>query len=421
MKAKNLFFKTIPALFVTIPLINALIIFIFKYNGRGIPIPLIVNTDEENNRLIFCLNFYIPFIIYAIALYGCIFSSGFYIRGICLTVGFISAVLSVYILDDLFTLKIYVYTAYIIVVALTFSSPKSIIIEIAAIFLFLLFVQHPPFMGIAPMESRFINPDPVETIPAIEFMLFISAGMIIIRTLFNRYLYNMETIKHLNFVGTKMTLFNHRLQELALQRGEEAVKQDRLRFTRDLHDSCGYAFTNIIMVSDAVVSQGQTDGVTQEILQKIRKLALNGLDDTRETLHLIRKIQEPYANSVETVYQLKTIFEEVTGIDVKIEWGNMRHEYGPMVNKVIARIIQESFTNAVRHGKATAIVIQFWEFQKELSMTVTDNGTGASVVIKGIGLAGMEERLETIGGKLAVSSPSEGGFRLKITIPIVGR
>jgi signal transduction histidine kinase len=251
-------------------------------------------------------------------------------------------------------------------------------------------------------------------------MVLISTGMIIIRFLFNRQLSNKETINHLNFVGTKMVLFNHRLQELARQRGDNAVKQDRLRFTRDLHDSCGYAFTNIILVTDAAVSRGETDGATQEIFQNIRKLAINGLNDTRETLHLIRRIQEPYSNSIETVYQLKTIFEEVTGIAVEIEWGNMRHEYGQTVNKVIARIIQEAFTNAIRHGKATFILIQFWEFPKKLSMTVTDNGTGTSVVVKGIGLAGMEERLETVGGKLDVSSPPEGGFRLGITIPMVG-
>jgi signal transduction histidine kinase len=206
------------------------------------------------------------------------------------------------------------------------------------------------------------------------------------------------------------------------QRSEEAVIRERLRFTRDLHDSCGYAFTNIILVTDAAVSRGNIDTTqSQEILHNIRKLASKGLNDTRETLHLIRKINEPYTKSIDTIYQLKTIFEEVTGIEASVEWGNMRHEYGPLINKVITKIIQEAFTNAIRHGKATRILIQFWEFPRELSMTVTDNGVGATVVIKGIGLAGMEERIESIGGKLDVFTPAEGGFRLVITIPLVGK
>jgi signal transduction histidine kinase len=52
-------------------------------------------------------------------------------------------------------------------------------------------------------------------------------------------------------------------------------------------------------------------------------------------------------------------------------------------------------------------------------MTVTDNGVGAANIVKGIGLAGMEERLESVGGTLSVSSPQEGGFRLKIAIPLI--
>jgi signal transduction histidine kinase len=99
--------------------------------------------------------------------------------------------------------------------------------------------------------------------------------------------------------------------------------------------------------------------------------------------------------------------------------GNMKNDYGPAVNKVISRIIQESFTNSIRHGRASRIQIQFWEFPHEFTMTVTDNGIGADNIVKGIGLAGMEERLEPVGGALVVSSPQEGGFRLRITIPLV--
>ncbi|MDR1148320.1 MAG: histidine kinase [Spirochaetaceae bacterium] len=253
-------------------------------------------------------------------------------------------------------------------------------------------------------------------------LLLASTLLAVLRFFMDQYKYKQETIDHLNFVGAKLLLFNHRLQELAKQRGEDAVKEDRLRFTRDLHDSCGYAFSNIILVSDAAVSQGEMETAhSQEVFHQIRNLAFRGLNDTRETLHLIRKIQEPYHESIETIYQLKKIFEEVAGIAVAVEWGNMKPDYGPAINKVISRIIQEAFTNSIRHGKASRILIQFWEFPREFSMTVTDNGIGAVNIVKGIGLAGMEERLESVGGTLALSSPLEGGFRLRIVIPLASK
>jgi signal transduction histidine kinase len=114
---------------------------------------------------------------------------------------------------------------------------------------------------------------------------------------------------------------------------------------------------------------------------------------------------------------MKSIFEEVTGIKVDIEVGNIRQSYGRTINKILARILQEAFTNSIRHGKATYILIHFWEFPEELTMTVTDNGIGTQTIVKRIGLAGMEERLAELGGNLEVSSPEDGGFRIRVRIP----
>jgi signal transduction histidine kinase len=53
-------------------------------------------------------------------------------------------------------------------------------------------------------------------------------------------------------------------------------------------------------------------------------------------------------------------------------------------------------------------------------MIVSDNGIGSRHIVKGIGFAGMEERLAALGGAMELSSPEDGGFRLKVDIPLVG-
>jgi signal transduction histidine kinase len=394
--------------------------FTLKYNTHNAEIPILVNEDETINRLIFLRNFYISLIFYCFALFGYIFFSGTSLRYICLIAGFVSAILGTYILEDLFTINFFIYLAYIIMISFMFPPPKNLIFSMCCILLFSVFINHPHFMGLSLGGSEFASPAFSETYTVMFFLCLSALFMAALRFFMDKYLHDRETIKHLNFVSTKLLLFNHRLQQLTKERGEEAVKQDRLRFTRDLHDSCGYAFSNIILVADAAVSRGAIEAAnSQEIFHQIRNLASRGLNDTRETLHLIRQIQEPYHQSIETIYQLKELFEEVTGITVHVEWGNMKFDYGPAINKVLTRIIQEAFTNSIRHGKASRILIQFWEFLRQFTMTVTDNGIGASNIVKGIGLAGMEERLESVGGNLEVSSPPEGGFRLKITIPLV--
>jgi signal transduction histidine kinase len=259
-----------------------------------------------------------------------------------------------------------------------------------------------------------------ETFSFAGLMCTFTALGIFLEFFVNRYIIADSTVRHLNVVGEKMVLINKRLQDLTKNREEEAIRKDRLRFTRDLHDSCGYVFTNIIAITDGAVSSGPMDSINaQEIFQRIRNQAGKGLKELRELLHLIREIDEPYMKSIDTIYQLKIIFEEVAGVQVSIEWGNIKKDYGPVVNLILTRIIQEAFANSIRHGQATGILIHLWEFPEKLSIIITDNGKGATTVIKGIGLAGMEERLASMGGTLEWSLPDEGGFRLMAAIPLV--
>jgi signal transduction histidine kinase len=419
MKAQVLFRKIVPATLVAAPLVHALSVFSVQYND-GAAVPLIVNIEESTNRTIFYLNFYLPFALCAAVLFVGLFASSRYVRGICLVPAFAAAVLCVYSLDDIFTIKIYMYAAYLVAAAFAFPLAESFILVGGAVPLLLLFMLHPAFMGKSPFGADFANPSGPETASVITFLILFSAMVLALRFFMDKYLFDKAALSHLKSVDEKLVLFNQKLQELAKQRGEEAVKEERLRFTRDLHDSCGYAFTSIILVTDAAVSCGQMEAERmQETFQRIRSLAGKGLNETRETLYSIRKLREPYTDSVQTIHQLAAIFREVTGIPVEVVWGNIQQEYGTTVNKIIARIMQEAFTNSIRHGKATRITVHFWEFPQVLAMTVTDNGIGARLVIKGIGLAGMEERLSAVGGSLEASLPEEGGFRLKITIPVV--
>ncbi|MDR2535261.1 MAG: histidine kinase [Treponema sp.] len=419
MDEQKIFLKIIPAFITTGLLCLCGVLFTSKYMYSPSVLPLIFDFNEANNRLLFSLNFYVPFMICAVSLYTCLFASDFFIRWIGVIAGFLSAVLCVYSLNDLFSITICIYTAYNVTISISFTAPKNCLLVLVCIPLYIVFLFHPQFLGSNPGGIGFVNPGLSETIVIIAELLIVSIGMILLRFFVDKYKHAQAVINHLRLVERQMVLVNHRLQELAKNRGEEAVKQDRLRFTRDLHDGCGYAFTNIIAVTDAAVSCGDMEhGHAQEIFQRIRNLATEGLRETRETLRLIRSIQEPSMKSIDTIYQLKTVFQEVTGIQVQIEWGNMRHDYGPAITQALARIVQEAFTNSVRHGQATRILLQFWEFSEEFNMTVTDNGVGASGIVKGIGLAGMEERLESVQGKLKVSLPQEGGFRLDISIPL---
>jgi len=308
------------------------------------------------------------------------------------------------------------YFAWISAVCFATSSPFNYIAGAAGSVCFVIVLTHPDIFGI----NMLLSPNEVAEHQHVLYLFsaFVTLLSYALRFACDKWQENLDTVVHLHNTMSNMSLLNRKLQSAARKRGLQAAHEERLRISRDMHDSLGYVFTNIAALMDAAVSSGcKNKRQTQETCQLAREQAQHGLQEMRKTLRSIREVQDPFFQSIDTVYQLKKIFEEVTGIRVVIESGNMKKNYGKELNAVLIRTVQEAFTNAVRHGRATRIDILFWEFPDYLSMTVCDNGIGSKEIVKGIGLAGMEERLVKLNGSLQATSPDEGGFRLTVRIP----
>ena len=420
MLGRDFFCKVFPAVMAAVLFSSAFIVFTQKYAISNIPLPYIFHSIDSENRMLFLINFYFPFGVSVLCFYICLFLRRFLVRIFCLSTGLIMAIIASYVLSDFFTIIFCIYGAYILISAVSFTPPKNYFLTAAVFTVLLISIFHPVFLGAVIGDLRNITPIQNELTVLMIYFAILAATFLSVRFLIEKLINSEAAAAHLNAVSAKMLLFNHRLQEYVINSGEEIVRKDRLRFTRDLHDSCGYVFTNIIAVTEAAMSFSSMEPEKmRSTYQLISNQARQGLKQTRETLHMIRKLEDPAARSIDTIYEMKSIFQEVTNIRVDIESGNMKQDYGPAVNTVLTRIVQEAFTNSIRHGQASQILIHFWEFPESLSMTVTDNGIGAQQIVKGIGLAGMEERLAAVGGSLEAFSPEDGGFRLKVFIPLV--
>jgi len=372
-------------------------------------------------RYFFCLNFYFSIVVCFLGVCGLtVLKEKSVIRQwIFLLIAFAGSVTGGFVLNDFFTINLCFYSAVIAAVILVFAFPVNLYIGGALIACYVFFLFHPYYM--TPVwAGNYLIPEPGQIALLVLIMVLFAGITAAIRFLLDKLSEARATIEHLNQVGTQMLEFNHRLQEYVRNTGEEAVRKDRLRFTSDLHDACGYVFTNIIAVSEAAISWSYPDfQKMRETFKLVQNQARDGLKRTRETLYMIRELREPESGSIETIFEMKSILEKITDIKIIIETGNIRRNYGPDINRMLTRIVQEAFTNSVRHGMATRISIGLWELEDSLEMTVRDNGIGAQHVVKGIGLAGMEERVTQIGGSLEVLSPEDGGFCLKVSIPLL--
>ncbi len=84
------------------------------------------------------------------------------------------------------------------------------------------------------------------------------------------------------------------------------------------------------------------------------------------------------------------------------------------------RLVQEGLTNALKHARAGQALVSVRYGERDLELTVSDDGDGASGARTdgGHGLVGMRERVSVYGGELEAGPRPEGGFRLRARLPL---
>lgn len=419
---------SLPQIFCT-GVIFALDIILLITAFVGFQINYVLNANESIsaidghfvfNRKIFLVDFYVFFILFIVFLFVLLFNGRRRYVVLSILVTIVSADLCLYTVNELFSIKIYIFIAWIITVSAKLKLKYSVPTLIAGVTSFIFMQFQPAIMGIVDMAREPAIASGYEFFMIITVLVITAAFFCMYRIIIYKWQESESTKAHLNMVMSQMTLINQELQDYAKNKGKKAAEEERLRITRDMHDSCGYVFVNLISLMQACMSSPPVDwSRTIEIFESVRSLASQGLQETRQTLRAIRDIQNPMDNNLDSLYQIKNIFQKVTGIEVILDRGNIKSDYGRSINKILIRVMQEGLTNSVKHGHASLVCVYFRDEGDFLYMTVKDNGIGSKQIVKGIGFAGMEERLKPVGGILEAGISAEGGFQLDIKIPLV--
>lgn len=215
------------------------------------------------------------------------------------------------------------------------------------------------------------------------------------------------------------TLLNANLdfQDYAVKVGETSVIQERKRLSREIHDVVGYTLTNVRMMLEHATDMVQRqDPRLGGLLNEAREEVQSGLHETRKVLRQFREIENSSVDGIHYIQKLVKTFSQATGIEVRVNYGNLPWTFPPQFSTVLYRIVQESMTNAFRHGRANLVQIQFWIAHQRLFVNVEDNGIGGSAETPGIGLTGMAERITPLGGVLKTEGRGRG-FSLHVEIP----
>jgi glucose-6-phosphate-specific signal transduction histidine kinase len=205
-----------------------------------------------------------------------------------------------------------------------------------------------------------------------------------------------------------------------------AQESERRALARDLHDELGQ-YLNAIKI-DAV-------GLRERLQQDSDALAV--------LAGMIANIDQVQATVIDLIRQLRPVGIDEFGLAGALEhyvaeWqrrlphaalhlaiGEGLEHLEESHRLTLYRLVQEALTNVARHSQASRVDIDIamhgTAAQRSLHARIADNGSGAAgpVPSSGLGLVGMRERVQALGGTLEVSGPSPQGFAVQARIPLV--
>lgn len=212
----------------------------------------------------------------------------------------------------------------------------------------------------------------------------------------------------------KLKEYNDELNRLS-------VMEERNRIARDIHDTLGHNMTALIMQLQMMEHYIDKDVVkSEELLENSIKTSRNSLIEIRKVVETLRgreALALPY-----DINNLIKEFSEKTGAFIELKCnGDASSATFDIVNNVLYHIIQESLTNAIRHGNATKIDVLLNYEEDAIKFNIKDNGDGAANVNinEGYGLKGIRERVQSFKG--VVEYGSDNGFYINGIIYLEGK
>lgn len=201
-----------------------------------------------------------------------------------------------------------------------------------------------------------------------------------------------------------------------------AQEDERRRIARELHDEAGQALTALILNLEMTERAAPLEEAAR--LERLRAIAEHTLSELRTLIYELRPtILDDLGLGAAIRWLVKEVVEPA-GITVELQLRGLEGRLPHAVETAVFRITQEAFNNMLKHAQASRARVAV-EVDQEVSITVEDNGRGFNPATvppsrtgRGLGLLGMRERAELLGGRLVVESTLGRGTRVHGVLPL---
>jgi len=206
-----------------------------------------------------------------------------------------------------------------------------------------------------------------------------------------------------------------------LQQVGQAQEAERKRIARELHDETSQALVAISRNLDDLAS-----GNSKLSIQDIKKQVRSVLQGVR---HFSQQLRPSILDDLGLLPAVKWLASDLTkdyNITADVEVVGNQRKLPPEVELMLFRIIQEALTNVRKHSEANRVCVRVEFTDHNTKVTVSDNGKGFEMPARvgdlartgKLGLAGMQERAQLLGGALTIDSKLGKGTALTVEVPL---
>lgn len=207
----------------------------------------------------------------------------------------------------------------------------------------------------------------------------------------------------------------------------KAQEEERKRIARELHDETSQSLTSLIigirMVQEVVPDE------LNEMQERLRSINDQAHETLNEVHNMAIRLRPSVLDDLGLSAALRSYikeFSENTGIKVDLQLLTMNQRLTPELETVLYRVVQEALTNIARHSSADRSQVTLRRKENSILGIIEDNGRGFDPQLvmmseehgRGLGLHGMKERIELVGGSLEFESRPSEGTTIMMEVPL---
>lgn len=230
-----------------------------------------------------------------------------------------------------------------------------------------------------------------------------------------------QQAEQLNVHASELRGANESLQTMSAKL-VEVQENERRAFARELHDESSQLLSAMIVRLGALQRSWTEGDLSVDGFEELKRMATQLAEGLHRLAMNLRPVSLDRAGLVAAVEQYVESYRETYGVQVDVVADNFGSDRLPTdLEGMLYRIIQEALTNVARHAQAGHIGVVLTRRPAAIAAIIEDDGIGFDVEeaarTSRLGLSGMKERAELLGGTLTIESRPGGGTTIFVEIP----